>query len=76
MVHAYIPAPSLQDRVDAAGPLGTARVAELGAQLAEGLAAIHACGLVHRDLNAEQRLCSRPTARASSTSASPARSAP
>jgi serine/threonine protein kinase len=50
MVTAYIPDPSLQDRVDAAGPLGTARVAELGAHLAEGLAAIHACGLVHRDL--------------------------
>src|SRR5690348_3859738 len=50
MVTAYIPAPSLQDRVDAAGPLGPGRVAELGAHLAEGLAAIHACGLVHRDL--------------------------
>ena len=50
MVTAYIPAPSLQDQVDAAGPLGPGRVAELGAHLAEGLAAIHACGLVHRDL--------------------------
>ena len=50
MVTAYIPAPSLQDRVDTAGPLGAGRVAELGAHLAEGLAAIHACGLVHRDL--------------------------
>src|SRR5690348_9509833 len=50
MVTAYIPAPSLQDRVDAAGPLSAGRVAELGAHLAEGLAAIHACGLVHRDL--------------------------
>ena len=50
MVTAYIPAPSLQDQVDAAGPLGLGRVAELGAHLAEGLAAVHACGLVHRDL--------------------------
>jgi hypothetical protein len=50
MVTAYIPAPSLQDQVDAAGPLGPGRVAELGAHLAEGLAAIHACGLMHRDL--------------------------
>src|SRR5690349_24175670 len=50
MVTAYIPAPSLQDRVDAAGRLGPGRVAELGAHLAEGLAAIHACGRVHRDL--------------------------
>jgi DNA-binding beta-propeller fold protein YncE/predicted Ser/Thr protein kinase len=50
MATAYIAAPSLQDRVDTAGPLGTAKVARAGAHLAEGLAAIHACGLVHRDL--------------------------
>jgi WD40 repeat protein len=50
MATAYIAAPSLQDRVDTGGPLGTGQVARVGAHLAEGLAAIHACGLVHRDL--------------------------
>ncbi|MFJ9898552.1 protein kinase [Streptomyces sp. NPDC091280] len=47
---AYIPGPSLQEAVAAFGPLPVGNVTALGAGLAEGLAAIHACGLVHRDL--------------------------
>jgi serine/threonine protein kinase len=50
MVTAYIDGPSLEDAVDTGGPLPPDRVRALGAGLAEGLAAIHACGLVHRDL--------------------------
>jgi hypothetical protein len=50
MVTAYIQGPSLQDAVAGSGPLGTTEVRALGAGLAEGLAAIHASGLVHRDL--------------------------
>ena len=50
MVTAYIDGPSLQDDVDLRGPLPAEGVLALGAGLAEGLAAIHACGLVHRDL--------------------------
>jgi roadblock/LC7 domain-containing protein len=50
MVTAYIGGPSLEDAVGAGGPLPPDRVRALGAGLAEGLAAIHACGLVHRDL--------------------------
>ena len=50
MVTAYIDGPSLEDTVIASGPLRPDRVRALGAALAEGLAAIHACGLVHRDL--------------------------
>ena len=50
MVTAYIQGPSLQDAVDGRGPLSAAEVRALGAGLAEGLAAIHGCGLVHRDL--------------------------
>jgi serine/threonine protein kinase len=50
MVTAYIPGPSLQAEVDAGGPLCLPEVQALGAGLAEGLAAIHACGLVHRDM--------------------------
>jgi WD40 repeat protein len=50
MVTAYVPGPTLQDQVETHGPLPLAQVRTLGAQLAEGLGAIHACGLVHRDL--------------------------
>ena len=50
MVTAFIQGPSLQQAVAEDGPLSLERVCRLGAGLAEGLAAIHACGLVHRDL--------------------------
>jgi DNA-binding beta-propeller fold protein YncE len=50
MVTAYIEGPSLQDGVARYGPMPPDRVRVLGAGLAEGLAAIHASGLVHRDL--------------------------
>ena len=50
MVTAFIQGPSLQQAVAEAGPFSLERVCRLGAGLAEGLAAIHACGLVHRDL--------------------------
>ncbi|MFG2004738.1 protein kinase [Spirillospora sp. NPDC048911] len=50
MVTEYIPGPSLQQLVKEAGPFSPENVRALAAQLSEGLAAIHACGLVHRDL--------------------------
>jgi hypothetical protein len=50
MVTAFIEGMSLQDNVDSRGPLPPDAVCAVGAGLAEGLAAIHACGLVHRDL--------------------------
>ncbi|OLT34797.1 hypothetical protein BJF79_32975 [Actinomadura sp. CNU-125] len=50
LVTAYVPGPSLQAAVTGHGPLPPAAVRTLGAGLAEGLAAVHACGLVHRDL--------------------------
>jgi serine/threonine protein kinase len=50
MVTAFIEGMSLQDNVDSHGPLRPDVVCAVGAGLAEGLAAIHACGLVHRDL--------------------------
>ena len=50
MVTAYIEGPSLEAAVARDGPLPTDQVFAVGAGLAEGLAAIHACGLVHRDL--------------------------
>jgi serine/threonine protein kinase len=50
MVTAYIAGLSLQAAVSDGGPLGPDEIRALGAGLAEGLAAIHACGLVHRDV--------------------------
>jgi hypothetical protein len=50
MVTAYLEGLTLDEEVRRHGPLPADRVRELGAQLAEGLAAIHAAGLVHRDL--------------------------
>ncbi|QES17330.1 serine/threonine protein kinase [Streptomyces venezuelae] len=47
---AYIPGPTLSALVTADGPMDEARLRSLGAALAEALEAIHACGLVHRDL--------------------------
>ncbi|MEU3353735.1 serine/threonine-protein kinase [Streptomyces sp. NPDC037389] len=50
LVTAFIPGPTLQRTVTERGPLAPDVVLRLGAGLAEGLAAIHRCGLVHRDL--------------------------
>ncbi|MGW2485151.1 protein kinase domain-containing protein [Streptomyces sp. NPDC001571] len=50
LVTAYIPGRSLHAEIAAHGPLGSDETSSLGAGLSEGLAAIHACGLVHRDV--------------------------
>jgi predicted Ser/Thr protein kinase len=50
MATAYIPGPSLAEAGTKRGPLDEAGERRLGAALAEGLAAIHECGLIHRDL--------------------------
>ncbi|MQY05433.1 WD40 repeat domain-containing serine/threonine protein kinase [Actinomadura macrotermitis] len=50
MVTAYVDGPSLDTLVKERGPLSSREVRRLGAGLAEGLRAIHAAGLVHRDL--------------------------
>jgi hypothetical protein len=50
MVTAYIPGPSLDEVVRSTGPLVPSALRALAAGLAEGLRAVHAVGLVHRDL--------------------------
>lgn len=50
LVTAFIEGPSLHEAVSTRGPLPAGEVKALAAGLAEGLAAIHDCGLVHRDL--------------------------
>ncbi|MFG2571704.1 bifunctional serine/threonine-protein kinase/ABC transporter substrate-binding protein [Streptomyces sp. NPDC048481] len=47
---AYVPGPSLAETVDAFGPFAPASVRVLGLRLAEALDAVHAAGLVHRDV--------------------------
>ncbi|HUN32223.1 MAG TPA: protein kinase [Trebonia sp.] len=50
MITQYIAGPSLHDQVRQHGPLDQAAVLRLASALAEGLSAIHAAGLIHRDL--------------------------
>jgi serine/threonine protein kinase len=47
---AYVPGPTLAALVAERGPMDEERLRGLGAALAEALQAVHACGLVHRDL--------------------------
>ncbi|MFG3547807.1 bifunctional serine/threonine-protein kinase/ABC transporter substrate-binding protein [Streptomyces sp. NPDC047725] len=47
---AFVPGPSLAETVTEHGPLPADTVRALGARLAEALAAVHAAGLVHRDI--------------------------
>ncbi|MET8164565.1 bifunctional serine/threonine-protein kinase/ABC transporter substrate-binding protein [Streptomyces sp. NPDC005329] len=46
----FVPGPSLSETVDTFGPLAPASVRVLGVRLAEALDAVHAAGLVHRDV--------------------------
>jgi eukaryotic-like serine/threonine-protein kinase len=54
---AYVPGPSLSEAVASQGPLPVDSVVALAVGLAEGLQAIHAAGVVHRD----HRTCCWPT---------------
>jgi hypothetical protein len=50
IVMQYIAGESLQVRLDRCGPLEVMEVVRIGMQTAEGLAAAHAQGLIHRDV--------------------------
>jgi formylglycine-generating enzyme required for sulfatase activity len=50
LVMEFIPGETLQRRLERTGPLPTREVLHLGRQIAEGLAAAHASGLIHRDI--------------------------
>jgi prepilin-type N-terminal cleavage/methylation domain-containing protein len=50
LVMPFIPGPSLQERLDRGGPMQVREVLRVGMQVASGLAAAHAQGLVHRDI--------------------------
>src|SRR5262245_63625972 len=50
LVMQYIHGRTLQEKLDAAGPLPVAEVLRIGLQIAAGLAAAHRQGLIHRDI--------------------------
>lgn len=50
LVMPYFPSRSLQRRIDDAGPLSVVETLRIARQVAAGLAAAHAQGLVHRDV--------------------------
>lgn len=50
LVMQYVPGQSLQSRVEERGPLEPKEIVRIALQIASGLAAAHAQGLVHRDV--------------------------
>ena len=50
LVMQYVPGKSLQARIEREGPLAARELLRIGMQVASGLAAAHAQGLVHRDI--------------------------
>lgn len=50
IVMQYMPAGSLQQRLDNQGPLSTRETVRVGMQIAKGLAAAHRQGIIHRDV--------------------------
>ena len=50
LVMPYVPGESLEKRLGRQGPLAVTEILRIGVQMASGLAAAHAQGLVHRDI--------------------------
>ena len=50
LVMEFVPGETLQQRLERTGPLDALEVAQIGRQLALGLAAAHGMGLIHRDV--------------------------
>ena len=67
LVMPYIGGTSLQKRVEADGPLCTQDMLRIGQQIAAGLAAAHAQGLVHRDIKPANILLERGVERVTIT---------
>jgi len=59
LVMEFIPGETLQQRLDRTGPFEVHEVLHIGRQIAEGLAAAHATGLIHRDIKPANVLIER-----------------
>jgi len=59
LVMPFVPGESLQQRLQRVGPLDVIDTVRIGQQVAEGLAAAHAQGLVHRDIKPANILLER-----------------
>jgi eukaryotic-like serine/threonine-protein kinase len=75
LVMEYVEGPSLQERLDRDGALPVEDVLRIGAQVAQGLAAAHAHGLVHRDVKPANILLENGVARVKLTDFGLARAA-
>jgi serine/threonine protein kinase len=64
LVLEYVPGESLEDRLRRIGALSLDKVVLLGAQVARGLAAAHAKGLIHRDVKPANILLAEDSDRA------------
>ncbi|MCG8651223.1 MAG: serine/threonine protein kinase, partial [Pirellulales bacterium] len=67
LVMAYVRGRSLQRRLDQEGPLETEEILRIGIQIAAGLSAAHAQGLVHRDIKPANILLDEGTERVTIT---------
>jgi len=75
LVMEYISGGSLQGYLDRTGPLDVRETLRFGAQIARGLAAAHATGLIHRDIKPANILLESETLRAKLTDFGLARAA-
>lgn len=75
LVMEYVAGVSLQEMLDTAGPLEIREILRIGLQAAEGLAAAHAQGLIHRDVKPANILLENGVARVKLTDFGLARAA-
>jgi WD40 repeat protein len=75
LVMEFVAGQTVQQRLNRVGPLDAAEAAEIGRQIAAGLAAAHARGLIHRDIKPSNVMLEAGTGRAKITDFGLARAA-
>jgi formylglycine-generating enzyme required for sulfatase activity len=59
LVMQYVDGPTLEHRLDETGPMAVKEIVRIGLQIAQGLAAAHAHGVIHRDIKPANILLER-----------------